>query len=187
MVSAALSDENWKLTAPKVAIDAADRARIVLPIDFSLSNSEFARHGNDLMIRSLDGVVIAVRGYFDRGSYPKLVEYANPENSVSPEFDSQGPGQSNGTDPASNDEVFVYQSGDGKIHINDFDFGDVIRFEGFNSADILINNVGKNVVLTIVGEKGDSITLNQPYETDTDSYSITQTDDDSVIVTLDNQ
>ena len=435
MVGAALSSENWKLTTPHVAIDAAGRSSVVLPIDFSLSNSEFARHGNDLMIRSLDGVVIAVRGYFASGSHPKLIEYGGTESTTPlaelftqevlaldeelaqeelaqeeltkeeltqegstkkplaeetseniaafvtdagiaeesqgdspPEFqvvdgdyttalqsvpvahafatpplndgtrldltvtqteptrslanaevepvpvpatstlapepsqpepepiivateptpelppepapvpttstlapepttpepvpepivvateptpeptseaipvpatstlapepsqpepepivvapllepeqdepadtdddendDSVVSGQndSNRQDIADKDDdvdvsidndvkdsVFIFQHGDGKIKIDDFDLGDVIRFEGFNSEDIAIESKGNNVKISIVGDKHDSITLSHQHEQDSNSYSITQTDDGSVIVTLDSQ
>ncbi len=392
MVGAASSSENWKLTTPHVVIDAVGRSSIVLPIDFSLSNSEFARHGNDLMIRSLDGVVIAVRGYFANGSHPKLIEYGGTESTTPlaelftketlaldeelaqeelaqeelaqeeltkeplseeaseniaafvtdagiaeeiqgdspPEFrvvdgdytttlqsvptarafaapplnDATRPdlivtqteptrslasaevelapvpatstlapepsqpepepvivateptpeptpvpptstlapeptepepepvilapqlepepdrtadtadtdddekedsvvsagNDSNSQDIADKDDdvdfsgdndvkdsVFTFQHGDGKVKIDDFDLGDIIRFEGFNSEDIAIENKGNNVKISIVGDKHDSITLSHQHEHDSNSYSITQTDDGSVIVTLDNQ
>ena len=83
------------------------------------------------------------------------------------------------------DDVFVFQHGDGKVKISGFDLGDVIRLEGFDSDDILIESKGKNVELSIVGDKGDKLTLDAPHDTDVNSYSITQSDDGNIIVTLD--
>ncbi len=82
MVGEVLSAKNWEEATPHVAIVAAGQSVIVLPEDFSLAKNETTRHGDNLMIRSLDGVVISIRGYFATSSPPKLVEYGGAENTA---------------------------------------------------------------------------------------------------------
>ncbi len=372
--------DNWKESTPHVTIDASGQSTIVLPEGFSLADGQFIRHGNDLLIRSLDGVILSVRGYFDISTAPKLIEFDDPDGSRTAQYESlyaileedlgeeelaheelaeenlgefvteagigeepaldiedhirvvagdytdstesdvpvdpvqavpfvstatqeaaftplhdterpddlqpetivdslviepdskpepvpipepepvpvpdpepepepepvpvpepepeedhpkkdkddddrgKGHGKDKGKDKDKDDDkddggkghgkdkdkdkddddndqddegsaqdvddetpddVFVFQQGDGKVKIDDFDINDVIRLEGFDSEDVLIKSKGHNIELTIVGDKGDKLTLQAPHDTDVDSYSITQSDDGSVIVTLD--
>ena len=346
-----------KNATPDVIIDATGQSAVVLPEDFSLTGSQFARQGDDLLIRALDGVVIAVRGFYAATIKPKLIEHnaaeagnvdvdplaseyvdleeelaqeelANEDGATIADFETDAGGNeeiqeeefaqttvvegdytgpfenetmvtvqqtdtvkipdeifavaSNDTgfnqpvydevetmvteaeatptpapvpqpepepepepipedndNPESNkgpgkpekdgdkgggrdkgkgkdrdhdddsdddnsdddiddltepvpvdettDETYVFQSGDGKVKIPDFDLGDVIRFEGFDSDDILIKSKGKNIEVSIVGDKSDKVTISGTSESDADSYSITQTDDGCVIVTLDSE
>ncbi|NQU58323.1 MAG: hypothetical protein HQ513_13885, partial [Rhodospirillales bacterium] len=83
MVGETLSTDDWKQNTPHVAIEAAGQSIIVLPENFPLEGSELARQGNDLMIRSLDGVIVTIRGYFVTSNPPKLAEYGSPENTTS--------------------------------------------------------------------------------------------------------
>lgn len=91
------------------------------------------------------------------------------------------------SDNESSEEIYVFHQGDGKVNISDFDLGDVIRLEGFDSDDILVKSKGENVEVTIVGDKNDKLTFNAPRESDSNSYSITQSDDGGVFVTLDSE
>jgi len=365
MAGVPLNTENWKEASPHVVIEAASQSTLVLPLGISLTNSEFVKHGNDLMIRSLDGVIITIRGYFETSNPPKFVESGSPEHArlttealfqdeelateelaqealgeetldtiaafetragttenplqdnspkihvvegdytnsfkseqpasvfpaptvndgqvlehgitqnetapipvtttpvlVSSEIQSVITETAPATQPLSpapsepapiivaetapvaatttpipavpvepaptpdvvptpteqeiqtktkgkkeededderddesvqssfddgpSDEIFIFHQGDGKIKINDFDLGDIIRLEGIDSEDILVKSKGKHIEVSIVGDKMDSITLSHPHENDSNSYSVTQTDDGATLVTLDSE
>ncbi len=72
-------NRSWKFAPPHFVVEAVGRAAITLPEGYSLSNNKYARAGNNLMIRSLDGVIVSVRGYFANSEHPVLVEYGAPE------------------------------------------------------------------------------------------------------------
>ena len=84
-------------------------------------------------------------------------------------------------------DTYVFQAGFGKTTIEDFEHGDALLFEGFNLEDIDLVSRGNKVVVNIIGQKHDRVTLKHPEDVNSDSYSISLTGDNAIRVTLDEE